>query len=111
MNNKHICNRIKELRKKAGYSQESLGEVIGCNKSKISKLENGNQELTQSWMIKITRALNERGLKVVASDLLPSEQAYIDENERAYVEKYRQLEDSQKAEFHAMIQGLSTKES
>jgi transcriptional regulator with XRE-family HTH domain len=32
-------NRIYELRKKAGLSQEALGEELGCNKSKISKID------------------------------------------------------------------------
>lgn len=104
MQKKPKPNRIYELRKKTGMSQDALGEEIGCNKSKISKLENGNQELTQSWMVKIARALNKKGLKITASDLLPPDQSYFDETEQDYVETYRDLEDSQKEKFDAMIQ-------
>lgn len=104
-------NRIQELRKLAGLSQETLGEAVGCNKSKISKLENGNQELTQSWMLKIARALQARGLDITPSDLLPYDQAFRDEIEREYIETYRALGDSQKAEFHAMMDIIKSKSS
>ncbi len=96
-------NRIHALRKQTGISQEVLGEEVGCNKSKISKLENGNQELTQNWMVKIANALNKYGLNITASDLLPPGQGFKDETEAEHIQAYRQLEDSQKAEFSAMI--------
>lgn len=96
-------NRIYEFRKTINMSQEQLGDAIGCNKSKVSKLENGNQELTQSWMIKIARAFSAAGLVITPSDLLPEEQLYMNAEEKEHVQYYRQLEDSQKAEFDAMI--------
>ncbi len=99
-------NRIKELRKQARLSQESLGVLVGCNKSKISKLENGNQELTQNWMIKITRALNNSGISSSVSDLLPYKQAYRDEIEKDFIIAYKRLDDSQKTKIHAMIESL-----
>ena len=34
--------RIRELRRKRGWSQEKLGELVGFSQSKISKIENGN---------------------------------------------------------------------
>jgi len=36
--------KIKILRKSANYIQEDLAEALGCTKSKISKIENGNQD-------------------------------------------------------------------
>ena len=103
-----LTNRIKELRKAAGLSQERLGEHIGCNKSKVSKLENGNQELTQNWMLKIASALQDQGLKITASDLLPSEQRHLCDYERRHLEAFRTLQDSQKKKFHAMISDLQS---
>lgn len=87
-------NRIKELRKKAGLSQEKLGEEVGCNKSKISKLERGDQELTKNWMVRIAKALRKHGLTIAASDLLPTEHAFRDEQEKDTVETLRALRDS-----------------
>ena len=34
--------RVKTLRKKRGWSQEKLGELVGFSQSKISKIENGD---------------------------------------------------------------------
>ncbi len=96
-------NRIKELRKKAKISQEVLGAEVGCNKSKISKLENGKQELTQNWMIKLSKALNKHGLKTVPSDLLPPDHVYHSEIEHEHIEIYRTLNEPQRLEFDSMI--------
>ena len=102
-------NRIMELRKQAGLSQEQLGEIVGCNKSKISKLENGKQELTQSWMIKISKALSKQGIIIVASDLLPPEQAYHDEKEREALETIRNMSEPERDEFENMVKLIKKK--
>lgn len=39
---KMIGTRIRELRRKRGWSQEQLGVMIGFSQSKISKIENGD---------------------------------------------------------------------
>ena len=98
-----------ELRKQAGLSQEQLGELVNCNKSKISKLENGKQELTQNWMIKISKALSKQGLIIVASDLLPHEQAYHDEKEREALETIRNMSEPERNEFDSMVKLIKKK--
>lgn len=102
-------NRIFELRKAAGLSQEQLGDDLDCNKSKISKLENGNQELTQNWMKKIANALNKHGLNITPSDLLPIEENYRDEEEKDIIESLRTLNEPERAEFKAMFQLIKKK--
>lgn len=97
------ANNIKYLRKLSGLSQEKLGDMIGCNKSKISKLENNNQELTQNWMVKISRALNNTGLQTVPADILPAHEHFINDIEEECSAVVRELTDSQKEEFRAMI--------
>ncbi len=96
-------NRIYELRKQANLSQEKLGDEVGCNKSKISKLENGNQELTQNWMLKISRALIKHGVFVTPSEILPKEHLFLSPIECEYLHLLRNLKDSQKPEFDAMM--------
>lgn len=102
-------NRIFEMRKIAGLSQEQLGEELGCNKSKISKLENGNQELTQNWMKKIANALNKHGLTITAADLLPAEEGYRDNDEKEIIESLRGLNEPERAEFDAMFKLIKKK--
>ena len=53
-------NRLKELRKRKGYSQEVLGKMIGSNKSYISDLENNKRLLSglrQETLAKLSNAL------------------------------------------------------
>lgn len=37
-----IGDKIRTLRRKRGWSQEQLGELVGFSQSKISKIENGD---------------------------------------------------------------------
>lgn len=58
--------RLKFFREKKGLSGEELGNLVGCNKSKISKLENGDQTLDTKWAKRLAPPL---GIK--AFQLLP----------------------------------------
>ena len=51
-----IGNRIRELRRKRGWSQERLGAMIGFSQSKISKIENGDWDSLSDLRL-IARAL------------------------------------------------------
>lgn len=54
-------NRVKELRKKMGFSQETLGKLIGSNKSYISDIETNKRlllGLRQETLAKLAKALN-----------------------------------------------------
>ena len=68
-----MSNNIKNRRKEAGLSQQALADACGTVKSKISTLENGKQQLTLSWMEKISNALTEAGLPTKPNDLLLDE--------------------------------------
>ena len=59
-------NRIKELRKKRGLSQEQLGDAIGSHFTTIAKLEKGEQRLSLEYMYPIAEALG-----CHARDLIP----------------------------------------
>ena len=57
--NIEIANRIKELRKKSGYTQEEIAEKLNIgDRIKISRLENGKQSMTANEMIKFCQLLN-----------------------------------------------------
>ena len=47
-----------EWRIKRDLTQEQLAERMGTSKSKVSKLENGNQEMTGTWMAAAAFALS-----------------------------------------------------
>lgn len=48
---------IKSVRKKRNLTQEQLGELIGVQKSHISKLERNTKNVTMETILKVFRAL------------------------------------------------------
>ena len=48
---------IKSVRKERHLTQEQLGELIGVNKSQISKLERNTKNVTIDTILKVFRAL------------------------------------------------------
>ena len=58
-NNKEIGNKIKNLRKINGYTQEEIAEKLDIgDRIKISRIENGKQSMTANEMIKFCKLLN-----------------------------------------------------
>ncbi|HOW26466.1 MAG TPA: helix-turn-helix transcriptional regulator [Bacteroidales bacterium] len=53
-----IAYKIKELRKNRNLTQEELGNLIGKDKTQISKIEKGTRNLTISTILEIMNALN-----------------------------------------------------
>lgn len=67
-----LPNRIKELRVRAGLSQEALGVLSNTTGQQIGRLEKGERELTLQWMERLAKALSSvRPENVRPSDLLP----------------------------------------
>ncbi len=58
-------NRIKELREARGWTQQQLADQAGTTNQQIGRLENGERELTVSWMERLARPLG-----VAAPELL-----------------------------------------
>ena len=55
---KEIGNKIKNLRKISGYTQEEIAEKLDIgDRIKISRIENGKQSMTANEMIKFCKLL------------------------------------------------------
>ncbi|MCL2327553.1 MAG: helix-turn-helix transcriptional regulator [Bacteroidetes bacterium] len=52
-----LARMIKKTRKERGLTQEMLGEIVGVNKSQISKLENHSNSATIDTIIRVFKAL------------------------------------------------------
>ena len=52
-----LGNMIKAVRKERNLTQEQLGELIGVQKSQISKLERNTKNVTIETILKVFRAL------------------------------------------------------
>ena len=50
-------NRLSELRRAKGFSQQMLAALVGTGKSQIVKLERGERRLDLAWLERLARAL------------------------------------------------------
>lgn len=48
-------DRIKALRKKFGYSQENVGDVLGISKQAVSEMEKGSRHLSEDKVCKLEK--------------------------------------------------------
>lgn len=55
---KAIGERLKHFRKSAGYTQEQLAELVGCETSTIGHCENGKSRISLTLLSKIADKLN-----------------------------------------------------
>lgn len=53
-----LNNRIKQLRKDLGLTQEKFGEKLGLKKNSISQIENGINSLTEQLLLSVCREFN-----------------------------------------------------
>lgn len=58
MKNKNLAKKVKELRKRKGFSQEELTENSGLSLRTIQRIENGETEPTGETLKRISNALN-----------------------------------------------------
>lgn len=82
-------NRINQLRRARGLSQQQLADRCNCSKMQISGLERGSPELTISWMRRVAKALD-----VSPADLLLDEDnpERLNDDERQFVGNYRRAD-------------------
>lgn len=50
--------KIKELRQSKGLTQERLGELVDCNTSHISNIENNHTKVSLNVLLSIANSLN-----------------------------------------------------
>ena len=50
--------KIKKMRQKAGLTQDNLAEIVNCNTSHISNVENNHTKVSLNVLLAIANALN-----------------------------------------------------
>ncbi|WP_159829149.1 XRE family transcriptional regulator [Novosphingobium sp. TCA1] len=53
-----MANRLANVRKKAGLSQQKLGELLNSGRSTVTKLERGEIPMTDRWLDRLSLILN-----------------------------------------------------
>lgn len=94
-----LPNRIRELRKAKGWTQQELGERANCSYVQVSELERGDIELNLRWMVRFANALG-----VEPADLLLHQHnsSSLSPEERDLVECFRRGSPEQKAQLRQM---------
>ncbi|MBT3533854.1 MAG: helix-turn-helix transcriptional regulator, partial [Rhodospirillaceae bacterium] len=53
-----MSNQLRTIRQLRGLSVDRLANLVGASRSKIYKLENGSQRLTDIWITRLAAALD-----------------------------------------------------
>ena len=87
--NKDKKNVLYEMRIRKKMTQKDVADATGTTANQISRLENGDRELTPKWLERLSKALN-----CSKGELLGEEG--ISEEEREILDMYKQLSADQK---------------
>ncbi len=55
---KELGKNIKKIRQSKGFTQDKLAEIVGCNTSHISNIENNYTKVSLNLLFAIANALN-----------------------------------------------------
>ncbi|MBC8241318.1 MAG: helix-turn-helix transcriptional regulator [Alphaproteobacteria bacterium] len=55
--NPDMDNQLRTIRQMRGLSVDQLARQVGASRSKLYKLENGSQHLTDVWIARLAKAL------------------------------------------------------
>lgn len=96
-------NRILELRRAAGLSQEELAFRIGVSKMQISGMERGKRELSLSMMRKLADALDCSPADILSAEDNPMRLA---QDERQLLARYRSADVDQQRNIERVTEAL-----
>ena len=55
---KELGKNIKKIRQSKGFTQDKLAEIVGCNTSHISNIENNHTKVSLNVLLSIANTLN-----------------------------------------------------
>lgn len=96
-------NRILELRRAAGLSQEELGFRVGVSKMQISGMERGKRELSLTMMRRLAEVLSCSVADILADEDNPMRLAT---NERQLLSRFRSADADQRQNIERVTEAL-----
>lgn len=100
-------NRILELRRAAGVSQEELGFRVGVSKMQISGMERGKREITLTMMRKLADALGVNTVDILGRDDNP---IVLDDGARRLLSRYNSAPIDQRENIERVTEALTVTE-
>lgn len=92
-------NVLYEMRIRKKMTQKDVADATGTTANQISRLENGDRELTPKWLERLSKALN-----CSKGELLG--EAPLSDDARAVLDMYEQLTDDQKNVIKSTLSAL-----
>lgn len=87
-------NRIRAMRNARNMTQEELAEKVNTTKQQIWRLENGQRQLTQEWLVRLSKALNCSIVDLlVKRDDEDEEFAFLTEEEKNLIRTFRKYQE------------------
>ena len=111
--------RVRKVRKEAGLTLEKFGECLGVSKMAISKVEHGNNALSELLCKSICRefSVNENWLRTGEGEMYSAtdgdaivrlrEQYHLDTFEEAIVREYLKLDQDSRALFKKYLNSVA----
>jgi len=96
-------NRVNELRRARGMTQQQLADKVGCSKMQVSGIERGKREFSLSMMQRFATALG-----VTAGELLHADDNafLLAEEERIMIERMRAATPEQREQLHRVTEAV-----
>lgn len=119
--NNDIGKRILEIRELLELSQEAFGKEIGMTKSAISKIEKGENSLTEKNLKLISQrfGINEEWIRTGEGEIKKNEHDFIqaiaesfgniDEKDMEIVKMYLSLDKKYRTAFKTFLEGFKKK--
>ena len=98
-----LPNRLYELRRAAGFSQQELAERAGCSKMHVSGIERGKREFSLTMMRRLAEVL-----EVSVAELLSraDNPLLLEADERQFLETYRFADPEKQAELQRVADAI-----
>lgn len=99
----NLPNRLYELRRARGWSQQELADRVGCSKMHVSGLERGKRDFSLSMMRRFAQVLN-----VAPADLLSRSDnpMLLAPDEERLLTTYRQAEPDKQESLQRVAEAL-----
>lgn len=99
-----LPNRLYELRRRMGWSQQGLAERAGCSKMHVSGMERGKRELSLTMMRRLAAALGVSVAELLGRDDNPQ---LLDPDEQRLVETYRRADPDKRGDIQRVAETLA----
>lgn len=99
-----LPNRLYELRRLKGWSQQELADRAGCSKMHISGLERGKREFSLTMMRRIARELGVSPADLLSADDNPQQ---LSDEEARLLETYRRAADDKREDIQRVAEALA----